>query len=300
MDAPTPSPAAETARRTSIGSGFAGNAGRWIALVWGLVACALIAQIIYPLVSGDSRDGVTVAVVALLAAASIVHAVIARGPAWTSLLFAATAGLGLVAEMIGTATGFPFGSYFYATDRLGPDILGVPAVVPLAWTAGFYPIWCAVGYVLERTRASPKWQSRQRIVITAAGMVGWDLYLDTQMVTDGQWTWTSGNPGLPGIPSIPFTNYLGWFATALIMAVVIEYVGKRFDTRRKYGPRVSDAAPVVLFMWTWLGSALAHAALLDGDELKSSAIYGFCAMGVVGIPLAWMWTWKPREDSVTA
>lgn len=271
----------------------------WIHLVWVLVVCALVAQIFYPTVTGTSRDHVTVMVVVLLTAASLAHAVISRGWAWTSMLFASTAGLGLVAEIIGTATGFPFGSYFYAADRLGPDILGVPAVVPLAWTAGFYPIWCAVSHVLERSPASPRWKSLQRSVITAVAMVGWDLYLDTQMVTDGQWTWTSGNAGLPGIPSIPFTNYLGWFVTALLMAVIVEAAGRRCDTRITHGPRISDRAPLVLFLWTWLGSALAHAALLDGDELRYSAIYGFCVMGIVGIPLVWTWIWQPQEDSVT-
>ncbi len=123
-------------------------------------------------------------------------------------------------------------------------------------------------------------------------MVGWDLYLDTQMVTDGQWTWTSDAPGLPGIASIPVTNYLGWFGTALLMAVVVEIVDRRTRARRPAGPRMPDTAPLVLFVWTWLGSAFAHAALLDGAELRYSAVYGFCMMGAVGVPLLWTLTWR--------
>lgn len=257
--------------------------------VMALAGAAILAQISYPLTTGSRRDVVTVAVVVLLASSALVHAALSRGVGWALMLFATTAGLGLIAEIVGTATGFPFGSYGYAADRLGPDILGVPAVVPLAWTAGFYPIWCAVSYVLQRSSTSPERRGIHRVVITAVGMVGWDLYLDTQMVTDGQWTWTSPIAGLPGIPSIPVSNYLGWFVTAAIMALIVDTVGHRFQADHTTLTPISDTAPLVLFTWTWLGSALAHAALLTGPELRYSAVYGFFAMGVVGVPLVWTW-----------
>lgn len=261
-------------------------------VVAGLVVCAITAQIVYPLVTGSTRDTVTVAVVVLLAAASITHAALSRGAVWAIALLIGTAGVGLVAEMLGTATGFPFGDYYYATDRLGPDIVGVPAVVPLAWTAGFYPIWCAVGYVLRRSGQSQEWTSVHRAVVTAIGMVGWDLYLDTQMVADGQWTWTSSISGLPGLPSIPVSNYLGWFVVALVMSAFVEFVSVRLNANEPRDPAsrkpaVSDTAPLVLFMWTWIGSALAHSVLLTGPELRYSAMYGFAAMGIVGVPLVW-------------
>lgn len=251
-------------------------------LVWALVSGAIGAQILYPLVTGSTRDSVTIAVVTLLAAAAMTHAVVSRGPRWASSLFLGTAGLGLVAEIVGTSTGFPFGSYFYAADRLGPDVFGVPAVVPLAWTAGFYPVWCAVTRVLDSSAVPRHRAAVLRIVVTAVGMVGWDLYLDTQMVTDGHWTWTSSISGLPGVPSVPVSNYLGWFLVALVMALVVERSSPRV---RALDSAVTDTAPLVIFLWTWLGSALAHAVLLDGEELRSSAIYGFAAMGVVGVPL---------------
>lgn len=272
-----------------------------------LAGCAIAAQIVYPLVTGSTRDMVTVAVVAFLAAAAITHAVVARGPKWASVLFVGTAGLGLIAEMIGTATGFPFGSYYYATDRLGPDLFGVPAVVPLAWTAGFYPVWCAVTHILERTATSTAKASAQRILLTSVGMVGWDLYLDTQMVTDGQWTWTSPIAGLPGLPSIPVSNYLGWFLVALVMATIVEAASRKFglglEPRSDRSPaearHISDVAPLGLFLWTWLGSALAHSVFLSGPELRYSAIYGFVVMGVVGFPLVWTWVARTRETTRT-
>jgi putative membrane protein len=44
----------------------------------------------------------------------------------------------------------------------------------------------------------------------------------------------------------------------------------------------SLAVPIAVFLWTWLGSTLAHAAFL---HLPSSAGYGFLGLGTLGIPL---------------
>lgn len=263
-------------------------------LVTALAAGAIGAQIVYPLVSGSTRDAVTVAVVGFLATTAVTHAVLSRGPKWAAVMACGTAGLGLTSEIVGTATGFPFGSYFYATGRLGPEIFGIPAVIPFAWTAGFYPIWCTATMLLQGRSRSPTNLSVRRIALTAVSMVGWDLYLDTQMVTDGHWTWTTPIPGLPGIPSIPVSNYLGWFLVSLLMASIVEAATRLtarntvdFDPPSAAPPAgtVSDTVPIVLFMWTWLGSALAHAVLLSGGEMHYSAMYGFVAMGLVGVPV---------------
>ena len=265
-----------------------------------VAAAAVGCQIVYPLVSGSTRDAVTVAVVGLLALASILHAVLHRGPLWATVLVVVTAGTGFASELVGTATGFPFGEYFYAQNRLGPSLFEVPVVVPLAWTAGFYPIWCAVTFVVRRLDTTRFRSTGLRIAAVAVGMVGWDLYLDPQMVTDGQWTWTSGAAGLPGVPSIPLTNYLGWLVVATLMAAVVEALDRAVDARRSSDVRLQpfdDAVPIALFLWTWLGSALAHAVFLDGPELRFSAVYGFLVMGAVGVPLVWM---AGRERSLRA
>ncbi|QCQ91511.1 carotenoid biosynthesis protein [Rhodococcus sp. SGAir0479] len=239
-----------------------------------VAAAAVGAQIVYPLVDGRVRDVVTVAVVALLAAASIVHAVGTRGGRWAAGMVVTTAGIGLVSEIVGTATGYPYGCYEYAAGRLGWALVDVPLVVPFAWTAGFYPVWCAASLV---TRGRVR-----RIALTTAGVVGWDLYLDPQMVADGQWRWCVTDAGLPGIAHIPLTNYAGWVVVAAGMAVVVDAL----DRRRRVTPTPRlDAVPIALFLWTWLGSSLAHAVFLDPPELRYSAVYGLLAMGVVGVPL---------------
>ncbi|WP_433762402.1 carotenoid biosynthesis protein [Nocardia sp. CA-135398] len=280
----------------------------------------VLVQIGYPLASGVARDRVTQAVVLLSAGTALVHAGATRGVRYALGFVAIVSGLGLLAEIIGTATGFPFGCYEYADGRLGPAVAGVPLVVALAWTGGLYPVWVVAGL------SSRRWAGR--VVLTAVGAVGWDLFLDPQMVADGQWTWCATGRGLPGLTDIPYTNYLGWFAVALVMALLLIGLDRAAGTRgantfaasvqtaqhqlstsealiADTGPAAGAAArefpdsitpeqryrepisadvvvPVAVFIWTWLGSTLAHAVFLD---LPYSAWYGCVGLGVLGVPL---------------
>ncbi|WP_083864758.1 carotenoid biosynthesis protein [Nocardia brevicatena] len=246
-----------------VGVGLRGPVSLWPAVL------LILAQICYPLTNGPARDRVTVVVVLLSAGTALSHAAAARGTRYAVGFLAIVSGLGWAAEAVGTATGIPFGCYDYALDRLGPAVAGVPLVVPLAWTGGIYPIWVVAGLLTDRTAL--------RIGATALGAVGWDLFLDPQMVADGHWHWCVTDAGLPGPAPVPYTNYLGWFAVASIMAAAVALWERTAPDRG-----VSVAVPVAVFLWTWLGSALAHAVFLD---LPYSAAYGAAGLAVLGIPL---------------
>lgn len=227
----------------------------------------ILAQIAYPLVTGAARDRVTVVVVLLAAGTALVHAAVVRGAAYALGFLVIVSGLGLLSEIAGTATGIPYGCYSYALDRLGPALAGVPLVVPLAWTGGIYPIWVVAGLLVRRPAV--------RMVVLAAGAVGWDLFLDPQMVADGQWAWCVTDAGLPGMSHIPYTNYLGWFVVALVMAGLLTVWERVAPGDASDGP---VGVAVAMFLWTWLGSMLAHAVFLG---LPVSAVYG-------GLGLAWL------------
>ncbi len=229
----------------------------------GLAALTVLLQIAYPLVSGPSRDVLTVVTVCCFFAAVVAHAWAARGGTWTAVLVAVTAGAGLLAEAVGTATGVPFGAYDYA-GSLGPKLFGVPLVIPLAWTMFAYPS-LLVGQRLHRSAAGAA-------VLGAVSLASWDLFLDPQMVAASHWRFTDVQASLPGAPGIPLSNYLGWLAVALVMMAALQRL-----------PRVpaDDRVPAALFLWTWAGSVLANAAFFGRPGV---AVTGGLAMGLVAVP----------------
>ncbi|MGW0005577.1 carotenoid biosynthesis protein [Nocardia grenadensis] len=253
-----------------MGTPLAGPAaGRWRDLLpAGLLVVLVGTQIAYPLTTGPARDAVTVAVVLLTAGTALLHAAVTRGIGYAAGFLVIVSGVGLVAEAVGTATGIPFGAYDYADGRIGPQLFDVPLVVPLAWTGGLYPIWVVTGLLCPRPAA--------RIGATAVGAVGWDLFLDPQMVADGQWHWQNTDSGLPGLAAVPYTNYLGWLAVAAVMAAALTF----WERTARGAER--PAVPILMFLWTWLGSALAHAVFLG---LPYSAGYGSVVLGFLGVPL---------------
>ncbi|WP_437126508.1 carotenoid biosynthesis protein [Nocardia mangyaensis] len=242
----------------------------WRVVPAGTAILLVLVQIAYPLSEGVTRDRITVTVVVLSTATALLHAWTTRGWGWAVGFFAVVSGVGLGAEMVGTATGFPFGAYTYAVDRLGPAVAEVPLVIPLAWTGGLYPIWVVAGLLTGSAVG--------RAGLLVVGAVGWDLFLDPQMVTDGQWTWAVTDAGLPGLPQIPYTNYLGWALVAAVMALLLTVLDRVLAPAHDR----TVAVPVAVFGWTWLGSTLAHAVFLG---LPASAAWGFAGLGLLGIPL---------------
>ncbi|BCY06593.1 carotenoid biosynthesis protein [Actinoplanes sp. L3-i22] len=242
-------------------------AARW--LPWGLLGVLVLAQICYPLTEGDTRAHLTVATVLLGVAFSLTHALLARGPrAVGALLLTATLG-GFAVEAIGVATGFPFGTYEYS-GRLGPRLLDVPLIIPLAWTWMAWPAWLAALRVARGRLA--------RIALAGAGLATWDLFLDPQMVAEHYWRWADPVPALPGVPGVPIGNYLGWLGFALLLMAALSTAAGQAATL----PAPSDAPALALWLWTYASSVLAHAVFLS---LPASAAWGALLMGTAVLPL---------------
>jgi putative membrane protein len=240
-----------------------------------LAVVLVLTAIAYPLSSGPVRDAVSWAIVVLGGALSVVHAGLARG-ARTGvgvLLLVAVVAVGF--EALGLATGYPYGRYSYS-DALGPTLLGVPFLVPLAWLMMAWPSWLLAERLTGRT--SPTRRRILRVAVAAAVFAGWDVVLDPQMVQAGYWTWAEPAPGLPGIDTVPLTNLLGWLlAGAVVMALLDLLVSRTSVTG---SPRVGGAAPLLVLAWMTLGGALAHAGWLG---LPGSAAWGVAlAVPVLG------------------
>jgi carotene biosynthesis associated membrane protein len=225
-----------------------------------LAALTVLLQIGYPLVHGQDRDRLTVVTVLVFFLTSAVHAAVTRGAGWALRLVALSAGLGLLAEAVGVHTGFPFGHYAYGRS-LGPLLLGVPLVIPLAWAMFAYPS------LIVAQRLTHGWRVA---VVGAAALAAWDLFLDPQMVAAHHWVWQQGGPSLNGIP---LTNTAGWLAVGLVLMALLSRLPQR---------EADDRVPRGLFLWTYASSVLANAAFFGRPGV---ALAGGLAMGLVAVPL---------------
>ncbi len=224
-----------------------------------LFAVTVLLQILYPLTGGGFRDGLTVTTVLVWAATSLSHAALTRGIAFAAGLFLISGGLGLAAEIVGTATGVPFGDYAYL-DGLGPKWAHVPLVIPLAWVMMAYPA-LLVGRLLGRP-----------VIGGAVALASWDLFLDPQMVMAGHWHFLGGGPRLHGIP---LTNTAGWLLVALLIMAALQLLPT--------GPAdADDRLPYALYLWTYASSVLAAAVFFSRPGV---ALVGAIGMGVPAIAL---------------
>jgi putative membrane protein len=261
-----------------------------------LAALTVLAQVAYPLTSGERLRLLTIGTVVLFAATCVVHAWLSRGPGWALALVVVAAGGGLVVEGVGLRTGRPFGHYAYA-DTLGPALWRVPLVVPLAWLMMAYPCLLLARTLAERLavasqrgrRGSPARRGRRpagatvRVALLGGfAMAAWDVFVDPQMVAAGHWTWQSPAPSLPGTTGVPVTNVAGWFLAGVVLMALLNLVLPWQRRARSTGRRgLSDTVPALLLAWTWLGSTLANALFFDRPAV---AAWGGAALGVVVLP----------------
>ena len=251
---------------------------RLTAVPVGLAAGGILAQIAHPLLDGSSLRRATVTVVLLLSAAAVTHAALAWGVRAAATMLVTAAGLGLLAESVGVASGVPFGEYAYA-DTLGPKVAGVPLLVPLAWTMLAYPC------LLLGRRLGGGHGTAGVATVGGLALASWDLFLDPQMVADGHWTWLFPDPALPGVPGVPLTNYGGWMLVAPWMIAVLHQALPRDP--------VPERVPAAILAWTWLGSALGNLVFFGRPWV---ALWGGLAMGLFVAPYLWRLRRHEREE----
>ena len=231
-----------------------------------LAVLLVLTAIAYPLTSGAGRDAVSWMIVVLGAGLSVAHAGLSRGVAVALRLLLLVAGTAVAFEAVGLATGFPYGRYQYSA-ALGPTLLGVPFLVPLAWLMMAWPSWILADRLTRQVRATSR--NGVRVVLAAAVFAGWDVVLDPQLVQAGYWTWSHPAPGLPGIPTVPLTNLAGWLLAGGVLMTLIHRVV--IPAALPSAPRIGDAAPLAAIAWMTLGGALAQAGWLG---LPGSAAWG--------------------------
>jgi len=225
------------------------------------------AQIAIPLTS--RRAGLSSVVVVALAVCALAAAAAAWGPGRAAASAGLVASTALAVEVVGTRTGWPFGAYHY-DGVLRPTLAGVPVIVPLAWLGMGVAAWELAGRVVGSLGA--------RILLGAAALTAWDLFLDPQMTHERYWTWDGG-----GIyRTVPVSNYVGWLACSVVVMGLLALTLPR-DRR--------SLALLGLFSWTVVMETVGFVVFF-GDPL----------VGVVGgaatLPLTVVAWRRWRQDRV--
>ncbi|MBK9179724.1 MAG: carotenoid biosynthesis protein [Acidimicrobiales bacterium] len=176
----------------------------------------------------------------------------------------------LAVEVVGSRTGVPFGRYGY-TGELRPTVGGVPAVVPLAWFALGLPARDVGARLAPRSAAG-------RVVLGAAALTAWDLFLDPQMTAERYWVWPGGGP----YRDIPLSNYAGWLA---VSAGVMALLDRLLPT---------DGSPPddrLLGLYTWMAamSTLGFAVFFRDPLVAAVGGLG------MGVPAALAWNRRRRS-----
>jgi uncharacterized membrane protein len=222
-------------------------------------ACMALLQIAVPLT--DDRAGLTTAVVVAFATTTTLLAARVWGGARALVAAGLVTAGALLLEAVASRTGWPFGDYRYG-DELRPTVAGVPLAVGLAWWAMAVPAREVAARLLPAG-----WS---RVVLGAAALTAWDVFLDPQMVDEGYWTWDGGGPWR----DVPLSNYVGWLLVSGVVVLALD---------RLLPDPGGDPRLLALYSWWAVMSTLGFLVFF-GDPVVG-VVGGLCMLPLAA--LAW-------------
>lgn len=148
-------------------------------------------------------------------------------------------------ELVGVATGWPYGEFQYGID-LGPMIEGA---VPLGLPVFFLPL-VLNAYLLSLLMLGNWARSRGlRLVVTVSAVLAIDLVLDPAAVAIGFWEYLP--PG--AYYGVPASNYGGWVLSGTIAVTVFDLAFDRAALRARLAESEFMLDDMVSFVLLWGG-----------------------------------------------
>lgn len=149
--------------------------------------------------------------------------------------------LGFAIEVMGVATGFPYGTFNYG-DSLGPKVAGlVPYLLPLSWAP---LVLGAVAATTPEGKTGPRhcvlWVLSAAVLLTLV-----DGVLDPGAASLGFWVWAEGGVYY----GVPLTNYLGWLFSSILAAALLLVLGRRRWGSIPPPPGLLDSALIAAAFW---------------------------------------------------
>jgi putative membrane protein len=151
----------------------------------------------------------------------------------------------LAVELVGAATGFPFGAHGYG-GQLGWLVLDlVPFVVPLSW---FLMLYASLGIALRFRRGK-----LATLVLAALGLFAWDVLMEPAMSAAYPfWVWRSSGVYY----GMPLANWLSWLVIGPVIALTLWRIAGQGLARL-----ADDRLPTAIYLLTGilpLALALEH------------------------------------------
>jgi uncharacterized membrane protein len=234
-----------------------------------LFGTLVVTQVGYSYLPEERRVAATRAIVALMLTASATEAAAARGVRRGVGLVGSAGALGFGAELLGVATGRPFGHYTYSA-KLGPRVRGVPLAAAAAWAMMARPAWVVANLAAGRRR-----RRALRVALAAGALTAWDVFLDPRMAREGYWSWPAGGR----YEGIPASNFAGWLVTGT--GVFALWAALDGDDDPPGGPPDRDDGALALYVWTWAGEMFANLVIWRRPQV---AVAGGAAMGAFALP----------------
>jgi putative membrane protein len=207
---------------------------------------------------------------------SLAHAIDMLGWRRAVTFFGLSALISWCFEQAGVATGLVYGAYHYS-DKLGPKLGSVPAIIPLAWFMMIYCAWIVAHVLLDGTSPARSWGGMAaRALVAAMAITTWDVVMDPGMARAGNWVWEDGGSYF----GVPVQNYIGWVLTTLTIylcsgAAFHVLAGKPETTR----PRLYIALPALAYTLV----ALDHLVANTVPELRVVDAFGISLIALIAL-----------------
>ena len=231
-----------------------------------LFTLAIGLQIAYPLVHGDLLTIITICTVYSAAAVMVLHSLFAFGARFAFTFLFLTFAYALAVEIIGSKTGWPFGTYKY-DHSLGFSVADVPLLVPFAWMMLAYPL------LIAARKVGKSWV----FLYGGLGLMAWDLFLDPQMVDAHRWSWSFTGASTPFVKEIPLSNNAGWLLAGMGLMALLHWSLPK--GRKKHG--ASLAIPNIFLGWTLFSGIVGNLFFFHRPGV---ALVGGVAFGLILAP----------------
>lgn len=180
----------------------------------------------------------------------ILHSSVSLGNKKTIIFLSITLLFGLVSELLGTAYGWVYGSYYYPGNQFFFGL--VPLQTPISWAIIIYMSYSITnmflkGFGCDKTNRNIPIISLVGLLLILSAVDGLiamnlDMIMDPLAVAPeiAGWVWIGGGPYF----GVPISNFIGWFFVTFITTLIFRFY-ESYSTSPKLDRSFSLYIPIL-------------------------------------------------------